>query len=86
MPTVVPSLVHVICGVGFPVAVHRNTALSVSMTVWFDGFVVSLGASVKRGSYFSDSGNQFKPVANLISGYEPVNSEMNYKPFAGILF
>lgn len=56
-------------------AAHRNTALSVSMTVWFDRLVVSLGASVKRGNYFSDSGNQVKPVANLISGYEPVNSE-----------
>ena len=49
-------------------AVHRNVALSASMTVWFDGLVVRLGASVKGGNYFSESGNRAEPVTTSISG------------------
>ena len=46
--TVFPSLIHVIFGVGFPVAVHWNLTSSVSSTVKLLGRVVKLGATTRK--------------------------------------
>ena len=42
-----PSLIHVIFGVGFPVAEQWNVALEDSKIVWSVGLVVILGTTVK---------------------------------------
>lgn len=47
-PTVIPSLVHVIFGVGLPVAMHWKVASSDSRTVWLLGAVVRLGATATK--------------------------------------
>ena len=46
-PIVVPSFSQVIFGVGFPVAEQLNVTVSDSITVWFVGFVIKLGATAK---------------------------------------
>lgn len=43
LATVFPSLVHVIFGVGFPMALQWNVAVAPSMMVWSIGSVVSVG-------------------------------------------
>ena len=45
LATVFPSLIHVIFGVGFPVALQWNVAVSDSITVWSVGVVDRLGAT-----------------------------------------
>ena len=44
-PIVVPSFSQVIFGVGFPVAEQLNVTVLDSITVWFVGFVIKLGAT-----------------------------------------
>ena len=45
--TVIPSLIHVIFGAGFPVAVQWRVVSSPSLTVWSTGFEVKLGGTAK---------------------------------------
>ena len=45
-PTVIPSLIHVILGVGFPVAAQLKTTFSFSVTVWSLGLMMKLGTTV----------------------------------------
>ena len=45
LPTVFPSLIHVILGVGFPMAAQWNIVSSSSLTVWLIGIVVKLGGT-----------------------------------------
>ena len=45
LATVFPSLIHVIFGVGLPVALQWNVAMSDSIFVWSAGVVVKLGAT-----------------------------------------
>ena len=44
-PTPLPSFVHVMFGVGFPVALHWNVTVVPSRTVWFEGSVVNIGGT-----------------------------------------
>ena len=46
VPTVFPSLVHVIFGVGFPVALQWNITVAPSVMVLSLGLEIKLGASV----------------------------------------
>ena len=48
LATVFSSLIHVIFGVGFPVALQWNVAVSDSITVWSAGVVVKLGGTEKK--------------------------------------
>ena len=43
--TVFPSLIHVIFGVGLPVALHCNLSSSFSTIIWSDGLVDKLGGT-----------------------------------------
>ena len=43
--TTTPSFFHVICGVGFPVALQWNVALAPSITLWSSGVVIRLGGT-----------------------------------------
>ena len=43
--TTSPSFFHVICGVGFPVALQWNVALDPSITLWSSGVVIRLGGT-----------------------------------------
>lgn len=43
--TTSPSFSHVICGVGFPVALQWNVALAPSITLWSSGVVIRLGGT-----------------------------------------
>lgn len=44
-PTPLPSFVHVMFGVGFPVALHWNVTVVPSRTVWFEGSVINIGGT-----------------------------------------
>ena len=46
-PSILSSVVHVIFGVGFPVALHWNVTVVFSMTVWLEGLVVKLVSTEK---------------------------------------
>ena len=45
LATVLPSLIHFISGVGFPVALQWNVAVADSSTIWSAGVVIKLGAT-----------------------------------------
>ena len=47
-PTVFPSLIHVIFGVGFPMAVQWNVTVAPSMMVWSAGVFFKLGGTAKK--------------------------------------
>ena len=51
LPTVAPSLVHVIFGTGLPVALQWNAILSPSLMVWSTGLNANLGGTAKGGEY-----------------------------------
>ena len=53
MPTVFPSLIHVIFGAGFPVAEQRNVAMAPSVSVWSTGVVTKLGETVTTKTILS---------------------------------
>ena len=46
-PSILSSLVHVIFGVGFPVALQWNVTVVFSMTIWLEGLVVKLVSTEK---------------------------------------
>jgi len=50
--TVLPSFIHFIFGVGFPVALQWKVALADSSTVWSAGVVVKLGATETKKMNF----------------------------------
>ena len=51
LPTVFPSLIHVICGAGFPVAAQWNIVWSSSLTVWLIGTVIKLGGTEIKDAF-----------------------------------
>ena len=81
-PSILSSLVHVIFGVGSPVALQWNVTVEFSMTIWLEGLVVKLVSTEKvinddqndnvndKDIYSQNLAKQFSPC--------PVQSPRNF--------